>query len=328
MNSWLEYGIFVQTSFMGIVYRLVWFFCRLTHLFYFRKTYYTFGHKNTSFARGKLFAANHPNSFLDAISLAIQLPYPLAFLARGDALQGSIGKFLTKYLHLLPVWREREGRENLKGNYNTFDLCMDIWKKGGAVIIFTEGLCVNEWHLRPFPKGTARMAQSAWEKGIDLDIIPTAFNYGHFHGPGKSLFVQTARPIEYKDLFDEAPSPAIGQRRFNELLTLQLNNMVWEAKSQEEVNTFFPENQVESNFRRALRKLIVAIHAPYYLPIKRFIQNKTAGTVHYDSALFGVLLLTYPLFLVTLLALFTIGFDLSPFWILVWPGLTAMYTFS
>jgi hypothetical protein len=313
---------------MGIVYRLIWLLCRFTHLLYFRKVYHKFGHKNTSFAKGKLFAANHPNSFLDAISLAIQLPYPLAFLARGDALQGSAGKFLTKYLHLLPVWREREGRENLKGNYNTFDLCLDIWTKGGAVIIFTEGLCVNEWHLRPFPKGTARMAQSAWEKGIDLDIIPTAFNYGHFHGPGKSLFIQTARPIEYKELFDEAPTPAIGQRRFNELLALQLNTMVWEAKTQEEANTYFPEEQVESHFRRTLRKIVVAMHAPYYLPIKRFIQSKTTGTVHYDSALFGVLLLTYPLFLVAISALFWLGFGFSPYWILLWPGLTAVYTFT
>ena len=70
-----------------------------------------------------LIAANHPNSFLDAIILGSLFKTHVYSLARGDAF---VGKFFTRILRsfkMLPVYRVSEGVENLEHNYTTFEAC-------------------------------------------------------------------------------------------------------------------------------------------------------------------------------------------------------------
>ncbi|MEP6583590.1 MAG: 1-acyl-sn-glycerol-3-phosphate acyltransferase, partial [Ginsengibacter sp.] len=101
-----------------------------------------------------LIASNHPNSFLDAIILATLFKNPIYSLARADAFANKlITKILTSF-NMLPVYRISEGTQNLENNYSTFSACQDIFKKNGIVLIFSEGRCINEWHLRPLKKGT------------------------------------------------------------------------------------------------------------------------------------------------------------------------------
>src|SRR5687768_13020608 len=127
-----------------------------------------------------LFAANHPNSFLDGIILSTLLDETLYSLTRGDVFQNkTISKILSR-LKLLPVYRTSEGAQNLASNYTTFSSCHDIFKKKKIVLIFSEASSINEWHLRPLRKGTARLAFSSWQQGIHLTVIPLAFNYSSF----------------------------------------------------------------------------------------------------------------------------------------------------
>ena len=107
-----------------------------------------------------LIACNHPNSFLDAVILATIFKKPIYSLARGDSFKNKyIAKILAS-LNILPVYRISEGAENLNNNYDTFAKCREIFKKNGIVLIFSEGLCINEWKLRLLKKGTARLAIS------------------------------------------------------------------------------------------------------------------------------------------------------------------------
>jgi 1-acyl-sn-glycerol-3-phosphate acyltransferase len=108
-----------------------------------------------------LIAANHPNSFLDAIILASLFKKPIYSLARGDAFVNKTIATILHSLKMLPVYRISEGVENLESNYQTFEACISIFKKNGIVLIFSEGKCINEWHLRALKKGTARLANSA-----------------------------------------------------------------------------------------------------------------------------------------------------------------------
>jgi 1-acyl-sn-glycerol-3-phosphate acyltransferase len=118
-----------------------------------------------------LLACNHPNSFLDSIILDTLFQQPIWSLARGDAFKKKfIGRILTS-LKILPVYRTSEGVENLSENYKTFDACISLFKQKGIVTIFSEGKCINEWHLRPLKKGTARLAIKAWEENIPLMVI-------------------------------------------------------------------------------------------------------------------------------------------------------------
>ena len=136
-----------------------------------------------------LLAANHPNSFLDAVILDILFKKPIWSLARGDVFKKPFYiKLLTK-LKILPVYRTSEGVENLEANYQTFDSCKEIFQQNGIVLMFSEGKCINEWHLRPLKKGTARLATTSWQEGIDVKVLPVGINYSSFRKFGKNIFL-------------------------------------------------------------------------------------------------------------------------------------------
>ena len=100
-----------------------------------------------------LLACNHPNSFLDGVILTTLFDAPVYSLARGDAFKNSRVNKLLRGIKLLPVYRTSEGVENLEHNYTTFASCRQAFDEKSIVLIFSEGRCENEWHLRPLRKG-------------------------------------------------------------------------------------------------------------------------------------------------------------------------------
>ncbi len=154
-----------------MLYSLLKIYARLAIHIFCRKIQIT--NKQLLSSKGPLLlAVNHPNSFLDAVILDTLFDEPIYSLARGDAFNKKWIAKILRGLNILPVYREREGKEHLHRNYHTFDACLQIFKKNGIVLIFTEALCENEWHLRPLKKGTARLAATAWEQGIPLQCYP------------------------------------------------------------------------------------------------------------------------------------------------------------
>ena len=160
------------------------------YIFCKRLYYNTVKYKNI---RGPLLlAVNHPNSFFDAILLGAFFKQPVHYLARGDAFKRSWAlKILTK-LHCIPVYRLLEGKQYLHLNDATFERCRNIFAKGGIILIFSEGLCENEWNLRPLKKGTARLALSSWllpSIGNKLTILPIGINYSSFTHSAPTVYI-------------------------------------------------------------------------------------------------------------------------------------------
>ncbi len=180
-----------------------------------------------------LIAANHPNSFLDAIIVATLFKSPVYSLARGDAFAGNTITKILKALHMLPVYRVSEGVENLEHNYTTFNECQKLFEQNKAVLIFSEGRCINEWHLRPLKKGTARLALTAWQHKIPLTVLPVGINYSSFRKFGKNISINFGEPIRETDIVEEhTTGKAINE--FNEKLNAQLQNLVYEINNNDE----------------------------------------------------------------------------------------------
>ncbi len=57
------------------------------------------------------------------------------------------------------------------------------------------------------------------------------------------------------------------------------------------------------------------LHVPIYYPLKKLVENKTKETVFFDSVLFGILLIVYPIYL---LLIFSGTFFLV--WVAYGPG--------
>ena len=249
-----------------------------------------------------LLAVNHPNSFLDAIILCTLFDIPVYSLARGDAFKNKVLARILFNFKILPVYRASEGVENLEENYKTFDLCKNIFKKNGAVLIFCEGRCINEWHLRPLKKGTARLAISSWQDGIDLKVLPVAINYSSFKKFGKNVKIFFGDAIHKENIdYNDTHGNAIQQ--FNKTLQSQLDKYVFEIAPGDKA-TLREKFYIKQSLLKRVVLFIPAIlgflvHAPLYYFIKWIgeVLIKEAG--HYDSKIVGLLFLLYPLFLLT-----------------------------
>ena len=265
-----------------------------------------------------LIASNHPNSFLDAIILATLFKNPVYSLARGDAFNGKlITKILTS-LNMLPVYRVSEGVENLEHNYYTFNACQDIFKKSGIVLIFSEGRCINEWHLRPLKKGTARLAFTAWRQNIPLKVLPIGINYDSFRKFGKTIHLNFGNFITSEQMNSNFQS-AKAINDFNNKLQQQLKELVYEiAEDDKKLNDYYFTQQ------SLLKKILLLlpailgciIHFPLYYSIHHFIKVKAKD--HYDSIVVGLLFFIYPIYVLMLaLAAFFITKSLVSFLLLL-----------
>lgn len=255
-----------------------------------------------------MLASNHPNSFLDAVILCTIFKRPVYSLARGDAFKGKLISRILFSLKLLPVYRISEGVENLEGNYKTFDRCKEIFKKNGIVLIFSEGKCINEWHLRPLKKGTARLAFSSWADGIPLKVLPVGINYSSFKTFGKNIQLFFGEFITM-DNMNREDSSGKSIQIFNETLQKQLSPIVFEMEQSDEKklrDRFYIQQPL---FKKVLlffpSILGWLLHASIYYLVKNFVINKTTDTDHFDSVVVAILLLAYPLyvFLITLIVL-------------------------
>ena len=73
-----------------------------------------------------------------------------------------------------------------------------LFEENKIVLIFSEGRCINEWHL-PVKKGTARLALDAWENNIPLSVLPLGINYSSFRFYGKNMFLNFGNVIRKED---------------------------------------------------------------------------------------------------------------------------------
>lgn len=249
-----------------------------------------------------LLACNHPNSALDGIVLDTLFDFPLHSLARGDAFKKPfVNKFLHK-INLLPVYRTSEGVENLGHNYATFEACKKIFEQHGSVIIFSEGKCINEWHLRPLKKGTARLAISSWDQNIPLRVLPVGLNYSSFNHFGKNIILTFGTLIEKHHIPSSDTSDGARNLAFNALLEAQLRSMVYEIPKEDKVQQAEKLGIKVQLWQKILLAPFalagVILHAPIYLPLKKLARSKAGHTDHYDSVLNGLLLLLYPVYLI------------------------------
>jgi 1-acyl-sn-glycerol-3-phosphate acyltransferase len=290
-----------------MLYPLLKVWVRLAALIFCRKIIIN----NRRFLKEKgplLLACNHPNSFLDAVLLDVLFEQPIWSLARGDAFINKRVKNIFEAVKILPVYRTGEGVENLSDNYKTFDACVRIFRKNGLVQIFSEGKCINEWHLRPLKKGTARLAVKTWEEEIPLKVLPVGINYSSFFRFGKNIFINFGTMIEKKDI-DWNVSDGVRNLQFNGLLQGQLSRLVYEIdKNDTDKKTVLLTAKI-SLFKKIVLSIPAApgyiLHWPLYATVNYFMWRKRKFlTDHFDSVMIAILTFTYPVYvlLITLLA--------------------------
>ncbi len=126
---------------------------------FFRRIFYS-NLKKVPLEKPLLFVGNHQNSFMDGILVGSYLPQPLHFLMRADMLRKPFARFCLRELNVAPVYRIEEGLENVHTNLDTFTGIYNILKDNGNLVVFSEGICVQEKRLQKLRKASGPSVHS------------------------------------------------------------------------------------------------------------------------------------------------------------------------
>lgn len=185
-----------------------------------------------------IIAMNHPNAFTDPIVLTYATAsIRLRYLARGDAFKPGLISTLLEWIGIVPIFRMRDGgKEGLKKNDESYRRVNELLAKNSKIIVFAEGLCVQERRLRPLKKGVSRMVFGAYEylMNEDLCVVPVGVNYSKPDKFRSTVFYNIGEPIfvkDFKAVYEENQAKANNQflqalePKMKELIT-HINNPI------------------------------------------------------------------------------------------------------
>ena len=218
-------------------YEINWFHILSGFRYYFRRwqvaNYPKMGRKEPV-----IYVANHQNAFLDALAIIMsQKRHPL-FLVRANIFASAIARFYLRSLNMLPIYRMRDGVDNLSKNDQIIQDCIDMLKEGRQPLaIFVEGNHSLLRSLRPLKKGVGRIAFSALEQTgftMKLKIVPIGITYSRHTRFHSDLLVNFGEPIlvnDFLDTYHQNPNKAYVQ--LNKRISAGLKGLIIDIADRE-----------------------------------------------------------------------------------------------
>jgi 1-acyl-sn-glycerol-3-phosphate acyltransferase len=294
----------------GLTNFLLWVYC---------KRFALYNPKVTKITTPMILGCNHPNSFLDAIIIGAKMKQRVHFMTRSDVFQKAWVRAILRSVNMIPVYRIRDGKENLGKNDASFEETRRILMRGEQVLIFVEGFCKYQTTLQlPLKKGGPRMLTQAWEDGVDAKMLPVWIRYSSFTQFPKEIDINFGTPFGKEILQGNEETGA----------TLLAINKETEKQLQQ-LSTI--DNRKPAVLSKAILFLPAVIgmllHIPLYVPLQK-LAWKVKGEIHYDSILFCMLAFLYPLYiiLVALLVCWLLGGWWALVTIVAMPLLAKTYT--
>lgn len=161
-----------------------------------------------------IFAPNHQNALMDPLAVLFASGRQTVFLARADIFKKALLRKIFTWLKILPVYRIRDGKDNLQNNEQSFDVAIEVLEHGQSVGIFPEAAHSNKRSLLPLKKGVPRVAFLAEERNnfsLGLHIVPVGIYYSRYDTMGGTLHVRFGKPIRvdhFREAYLENPQKA------------------------------------------------------------------------------------------------------------------------
>lgn len=139
----------------------------------------------------------HQQTIMDALMMLKITPKTPVFLTRADIFATKIIQKTHAFLRILPVYRVRDGVEELKKNVGVFETCRDILLNGIPLCMMAEGRHNNRHHLLPLGKGISRIACETQRLMPEepLFIVPIGLDYDTYERPYGNVVVNIGKPI-------------------------------------------------------------------------------------------------------------------------------------
>ena len=150
-----------------------------------------------------VFAPNHQNALSDPMAILLHTRFQPVWLGRADM----FGKMkaidaILRFLKIMPVYRLRDGKENLGKNEKTFADSIKVLENNFALALFPEAAHSAKRQMLAHKKAVPRivfMAEEKSKKTLDIQIIPTGIYYSHYWKFNRTVIVNFGEPIAVKD---------------------------------------------------------------------------------------------------------------------------------
>jgi len=152
-----------------------------------------------------IFASNHQNTLTDPFVIGNAVLRQTYFLARASAFKKPFAARILKSLKMKPIYRPRDGMENLSKNDEVFKACFDVLSCKQSLNMYPEGTHNRIRHLRLFKKGFSRIALGAYEESkgkLKIKIFPIGINYSDHLYQGGDLLVNIGKPIDVENFYE------------------------------------------------------------------------------------------------------------------------------
>ncbi len=207
------------------------------------------GLENIPKDKSVILAPNHQNALMDALAILLARPGQPVFLARADIFKQKIITRILYIFNILPVYRIRDGRNELDKNQKIFDKSVDVLKDGVELCLMPEGQQSFRRTLLPLVKGMFRIAFKAQqESGKDIVIVPVGIDYEDYIKPGKNWIIRFGEPIEVKSYlpaYEENEAKGLNILR-NEVYE-GISKLIQNIRSKENYELFYEISKIADN---------------------------------------------------------------------------------
>jgi len=161
------------------------------------------------------FAPNHQNALMDALIVIFAVTKQVVFVARSDIFKNPIAAKILIWMKVLPAYRIRDGKENLKKNDKVFDASVKILENNNVITIFPEAQHTDKRRLRILKKAIQRIVfQTENANGFEMNIqiIPIGIYYKSYWNFRSTVQINFGKPIssiDFKEIYKENEQKAM-----------------------------------------------------------------------------------------------------------------------
>ena len=177
-------------------------------IFFYFKNVKMYGREKIPKTGSVVFIGNHPNALIDPLLLACKNPRDPYFLTRASVFGNEFLSNFFERIKMLPIYRPRDGKNQMYKNEAVFKKCEHILGKGNCLGVFAEGSHNIERRIRPLKSGFARIilgTTDSFPELEDITIIPVGLNYNDPTEALSKASVYFGDPISVKEVLNNLP---------------------------------------------------------------------------------------------------------------------------
>lgn len=197
-----------------MLYRILRYPLFILYICFYRRIYFI-GSERIPQDKPVIFTTNHSNGFLDPLLIAVLQWRHIWFWVGASEVGSGIKGYIMRAGHSLPIYRQKEGKENMHKNEKTFQESRQALYDGDTLYLAPEGRCIIHKKLLPLKTGCARLAFKMMEEKdwkIDVKILCAGVNYTYHAQFRSEVYVKLGKMIsiqDYRTLYEEDSFAAV-----------------------------------------------------------------------------------------------------------------------